>query len=63
MKKNKITKSDIFTFFGIVASAVVTAILTRIQRKNDLQEAVHDILAEERRQISEAAMAENQEDA
>ena len=57
----KITKSDIFTFLGIVGSAIVTALLTRIQSKNDMREAVADILAEERRQISEADMAQNKE--
>jgi len=57
----KITKSDVLTFLGIVASAIVTTLLTRIQSKNDMQENVRAILAEERRQINEAAAKEDQE--
>lgn len=57
----KVTKKDIFTFLGILFSAIVTTLLTRIQSKSDMQEAVHDILEEERRQINEAAVEENKE--
>ena len=59
----KITKSDILTFLGIVGTAIVSTLLTRVQNKNDMQEAVQAILTEERRQINEAAMAENKENA
>lgn len=53
MKKPNITKTDILTFLGLVGSAVVTTVLTRISAKSDMQQAVSDILAEERKQIQE----------
>ena len=56
----KITKSDVLTFLGVVGSAIITALLTRIQSKNDMREAVSDILAEERRQINESSIAQTQ---
>ena len=56
----KITKSDVLTFLGIVGSAIVTTLLTRIQSKNDMRESVADILAEERRQINEANMEQTE---
>lgn len=49
----KIKKSDVLTFLGILASAVVTTVLTRINEKNDIQSTVAEVLAEERRQIQE----------
>ena len=49
----KIKKSDVLTFLGILASAVVTTVLTRINEKNDIQNTVAEVLAEERRQIQE----------
>lgn len=49
----KIKKSDVLTFLGILVSAVVTTILTRINEKNDIQSTVAEVLAEERRQIQE----------
>ena len=51
----KITKSDILTFLGIVGTAIVSTLLTRVQNKNDMQEAVQAILTEERRQINDSS--------
>lgn len=53
MKKPNVTKGDVLTFLGILASAVVTTVLTRINEKNDIQSTVAEVLAEERRQIQE----------
>ena len=50
---SKIKKSDVLTFLGILASAVVTTVLTRINEKNDIQSTVAEVLAEERKQIQE----------
>ena len=58
----KITKSGILTFLGILFTTLIGTLLTRVQSKNDMQQAVHDILEEERRQISEAAVEKDQED-
>ena len=55
--KNKfksITKNDVFTFLGLLLSALITTLLSRRQQKADISDVVQEVLAEERKQIAKS---------